>query len=369
MWTFVILLIYTISYVLLYFRFGKDHKLLVKRKREAMESSEATEALINASSINNIPALNINTHNDQLQMANRCGRGPVLVSDYFDDHDCRLTCANSNSHAITVDNEHDIYSESTKLKPGHYCKLGPRPECNPRTTVTMLTINSVVCRPRYPNMFGGASGNRIVACNNTKINDPLNVLWDYKFNQVVQTTDVQMTDENEVLDNGKFRFRCKFNGVDAQHNKYIKHPSERLHPIRNYCAQLLYAAHPNVKTIFERNTFRCQCGDPSETRVAHIDANDNTSLCSDKQIKYINEYDNLQTTRKTPYRCFNINSAITDVYKYPPCSEGRFTRKGSLMESVDLKYSNYYNVPIELPMFPDMTKSNVMITIPDYLIG
>lgn len=64
-------------------------------------------------------------------------------------------------------NANNVYSENKKLTNGIYCSLGPRPNSNPRTTTTMMTINSVVCRSKYPNLFGGTNVNHIAACKNS----------------------------------------------------------------------------------------------------------------------------------------------------------------------------------------------------------
>lgn len=169
---FLILLI--LSYILLYFRFVDDHELVSRRKAEYPSLNDNLRGLTNANGINNIPGITINTNNDQLQMANSCAKGPVRVSDHFDDYDCIETCSSSNAYANVVDEQNEIYVENKKLNHGTYCVLGRRPLCNPRTTIVMKTVNSVVCRSKFPNLFGGKTGNDIVACKNTKINDPLN---------------------------------------------------------------------------------------------------------------------------------------------------------------------------------------------------
>lgn len=172
----------------------------------------------------------------------------------------------SNAHAFIVDDAHDVYTENKKLSNGTYCSLGPRLECNPKTTVAMMTVNSVICRSKYSNLFGGPKGNHIVACKNTEINYPLNVLWDYKYNELVKASDIVIHDENELVGNN-YRFRCKSNGLDEMHNKYLEHPIERFYPVRNYCAHLIYSAHPDIKPKFYYDSFSCYCGNYFVTRV------------------------------------------------------------------------------------------------------
>ncbi|CAI6372849.1 unnamed protein product [Macrosiphum euphorbiae] len=88
----------------------------------------------------------------------------------------------------------------------------------------MMTVNSVICRAKFPKLFGGPTGNLVVACNDTRINNPLNVLWDYRYDKVVDPFTVTLNDSDELLADGNFRFRCNFGGRDNMHNKYIEHP-------------------------------------------------------------------------------------------------------------------------------------------------
>lgn len=355
-WLFVLIIILISTYILLYFKFDINHEEITLKKAQLLSQNDSLSTLLNASSINNIPNLNINTHNDKLQLANNCGKSPISVSQHFDDADCVKVCLSSSAHAMVVDDSNIVYADNKKLINGTYCTIGKKPNCNPRTTTTMLTINSVICRSKYPNLVGGPTGNHIIACNNSEITDPLNVLWDYKFNELVKTSDVILFDEDEKLNDGNYRFRCKFNGVDDMYNKYVQHPTERFHPIKNYCSHLIYSAHPSIKPIFDENKYECDCGNYSLTRVRNLDPNEKTTPCSDKQIKTV--IDGLKHTSTIPYRCFNINSPITDVTKYLPCSGDRFTRHGSLMQSIDFTYSTNEHTPIELPFYDQLPEKH-----------
>lgn len=188
-WLFLIIIILVSSYILLYFKFDIDHEQVTLKKVQLMSLNDNLRSLLNASCINNIPNLNINTHNDKLQLANDCA------------------------------------------------------------------------------------------------NDPLNKLWDYKYNELVKTSDILMYDENEKLSDGNYRFRCRYNGFDDMHNQYIEHPTERLHPIRNYCSKLIYDAHPSIKPIFSNTNYECDCGNYYVTRVSHLYPGDKSTPCSDKQFE------------------------------------------------------------------------------------
>lgn len=158
-----------------------------------------------------------------------------------------------------------------------------------------------------------------------------------------------MHDEDEKLSDGNYRFRCKFNGMDDMHNMYIEHPTERLHPIRNFCSHLLYNAHPSIKPIVTENKYEFDCGNYYVTRVDHLNPEDKSSPCSDEQFE--TKADGAKITRSMLYRCYNINSPISDVSKYMPCSGNRFNRFGSLMQSIDFTYTFDEHAPIKLPFY------------------
>nr|WOJ45342.1 pif-2 [Apis mellifera nudivirus] len=354
----------TVLYLFLHFTFnskailGDEEKLMQKLRSGPLQS------LLNGSGINNIPSLNIITTNAALARANKCASGPVLIGPTGTDHDCIITCANSSARAIHVQpGERYIYDNGV-LEEGTHCSIGPRPECDMKTSIAMMTINSVVCRSKFPNIVGGPLGTTIVACNNRQINDPQNYLWDYKTNTKFDPMTTTITDENELLSNGAYRFRCKFNGFDARGNRYQEHPHNRFHPISNYCASLIYRAHPNVRTVManQNGDFYCDCGDENETRVKLIYPNDRSSRCSnvsrtirnaERALKYIT----------VPYNCFTLFSTIEDVGRLPPCPNEQLTREGSRMSSVEVPYAESENDLIEHPRYANMSNAGSHIPI------
>lgn len=341
-------------YLLLYYSFDKDG--ITKRNDDMITklADGKLESLLNGSGINNIPNLNIISTNAAVSTANACGKGPVHIGSSGTDQDCIRTCANSSASVINVAEGETYIYESAILQSGANCIIGPRPECNMKTSFAMMTINSIICRSKFPDIVGGPLGTNVVACNNKQINDPQNYLWDYKYNKKFDPLTTDMLDPNEVLNDGSFRFQCKFNGYDIRQNKYMQHPLNRFHPFRNYCASEIYAAHPNVKTIFkDDNTFICDCGDYNETRVKHIDSNNLMSVCSN--ISYSDEQDIKDRRILTvPYKCFTLFSSIEDVGKYLPCPNDQFTREGSQFSYVKVPYSRDPNVVIEHPLYKDM---------------
>lgn len=352
-----ILIIYVI-YLLLYYKFDGDRIHSDTEKLAKKLQSHPIQALLNGSGINNIPNLNISTTNPQVAKANDCGNGPVFIGSHGSDHDCIRVCSNSSASVINV-NEGDtfIYNQST-LQPGAHCVIGDRPQCNMKMTYAMMTVNSIVCRSKFPEIVGGDVGTTVVACNNRAINDPQNYLWDYANNSRFSPLETQMTSANERLPDGSYRFRCKFQGVDSQNNNYIENPLNRFHPFENYCAGLIYSAHPDVKTKidWETQTFECDCGDFEKTRVRHIDPNDKSSQCSSKVLEITTDVKDREILHM-PYRCFTLFSTIDEVGRYLPCPNEQFTVQGSKIASVNIPFSRKIEALVEHPVYKDFDEN------------
>lgn len=318
------------------------------------------QSLLNGSGINNIPLLNIMSTNPAVSQANNCSKGPVYIgSQIATDMDCIQTCVNDSAKVTNVLDGETVAFNNTLLRPGAHCFIGPRPECNMKTSYALMTVNSVTCVSKFPRLFGGDLGTEIVACNNKNIYDPNNVLWDYKSNEAVNPWTTTIIDTDEQLNDGSFRFRCKFDGEDYRGNKYIPHPKDRFHPIINYCASLIYRAHPDVKTIFQTDdTFACDCGDEQETRVKHMYADNPSSQCASIQYKV----ESLVGDKKRvtlPYKCFTLFSTLAEVGSSPPCPEDLFTRQGNQVSSVSLEFTENERSLIEHPIYQDLTDDGV----------
>lgn len=360
-----ILLIYA-AYVFLYYTFDEHDLKRTNDKLKAKLRNDNIQSLLNGSGINNIPNLEIITNNRAISTAAACSKEPMLAPQADGDASCIRLCANSTAHHLNVkDNESYIYN-SKALEPGSYCTIAPRPLCNTVTTIAMMTINSVQCRPRNPELIGGLTGNSLIACNNNEISDPRNMLWDYKTNHIVNAANIpnQIRDVNERLESGQYRFRCIFHGHDERNNEYIEHPQNRFHPFRNYCASEIYSAHPDIKTVWnsETNTYTCDCGDYETTRVRNIDPNDPTSFCATKSFNVRTDVKNRKILTH-PYRCFTLFSNVSDVGRYTPCPSDQFTKQGSEYATVDIPFTHNLNALIEHPRYKDMDDSEAGVQI------
>jgi hypothetical protein len=240
---------------------------------------------------------------------------------------CANTCGGAG-RLVTIESDQDeYYVNGTKLGIGVWCTVRPLP-CNLKTGYVVASINSYVCRPKYPNMFGGPTATNILACNNDVYGATGSQLWDYKFNVAVEPSTVIMTNENELLPDGEYRFRCKF-GRDTNRNAYVANPLNRFHPMRNWCNKTVPSAHPDVqlKITSNPNTWICDCGDYQVTRVKNADPQNPQSTCS----ACILEYEGNLTEERIkglniiyPRPCFNVNSPYVQVLSDCPCNPQAF---------------------------------------------
>lgn len=365
-WLCIIVLCFVVLYMvylLLWYSFQANIKQSTEEWAKKLQNNKIN-ALLNGSGINNIPNLNIISTNAQVTTANDCQNGPVYIGEQGTRDDCIQTCVNSSANVLNV-REGDTYAyDSHILQKGAYCIIGPRPQCNMRTTIALMTINSIICRSKFPNIIGGDLGTEIVACNNRIISDPQNILWDYGKNEKFSPYTTTITDADEKLPDGSYRFACKYNGTDSASNNYIPNPLDRFHPMINYCAGLVRAADSSVQTVFDMNdqTFHCDCGDFEQTRVQNIDPNNKASQCSNLIVE-----DRVVTKSKreliVPYKCFNLFSPLSDVGRYLPCPNDLFTRDGAQMATVTIPFTLNPSEVIEHPKYADMNNANVSVTI------
>ncbi|KAI5630602.1 pif-2 [Venturia canescens] len=353
----LILLIYLLYYYSFEPKIAEDNKRMAEELRDTDLSS-----LLNGSSINNIPQLNLITTNAVVALANKCGKGPVFIgSKDATDSECIKTCLSSTAKVLNVRDDHTFYY-SVILKRGAHCIIGPRPECNMRMTRALMTINSVTCRSRFPSLVGGPLGTQVVACNNLVINDPKNVLWDYKYDTQFDPDLTILDHEDERLPDGSYRFRCKFRGKDARNNFYVQHPNNRFHPFKNYCTANAYGTLDEMGAIIsdDKRSFVCDCGNPERTRMYNMFPNDPKSQCSPHTLKAgpAEKKDpghemNTKQILSVPYKCFTTKSPIDDIANYMPCPRDKI-KGNTVLQKVELQFTEDKDSLIEHPFYNDM---------------
>lgn len=366
----VILSVAVILYAFAGFAFRRRELERENRETAAKLKEGPLQNLLNGSGINNIPRLNIVRASHTVTAANNCGKGPVYLGERGNNEDCVRLCANSSASAITVRPGETYVNDSSVLRTGVHCVLGQPPQCNMRTSYAMMTVNSITCRSKFPRLVGGPFGTTVVACNDRSNNDQRNVLWDRRYQRPFDPLTTIITDENEVLSDGKPRFVCRFGGYDDRGNSYIEHPLDMYHPIRNLCARSLYRAHPSITTKFDtvNGKVTCDCGDPTVTRVRNLVPDDPSSECS--QVQRTVTVDTKDRKILTyPYRCFTLFSTLDDVGRYLPCPSDQFTRQGSQMTSVTIPFTTNMNALIEHPLYKEFSDTTRVEPRPGTLIS
>lgn len=335
--TFIVVLIMTILliaatvYTMAIFNYDFTSTLDYINKMNLMLQNKNLANLLNANSIGNLPVINIQTNNSEIQRMNDCANGPVFMGAVSDEFVCKRICGGAGK-LLNVAYGDEVFFNGQKLSEGAWCTVN-RPNCNLNTTFARATVNNVSCQTKYPFIFGGETGNRLIACNNIQHFSVNNILWDNLNNERV-TSMTKLTHEDEKLPDGSYRFTCKF-GDDENKNKFIENPSNRFHPVVNYCTKDIYDASPNIKLTPEGN---CDCGNYQDTRVQNKIMNDPTSTCTACYDRY-NETTNRLTIGTN---CVTVNSKYTQLQRDTVCKPSKFINIGNLCELIelDVKYDD-----------------------------
>lgn len=311
-----IMLLVAVFYVMLYLNYDFSAYFEYLRTTNLQLQNKNLADLINGNGIGNLPSVDIITNDPSINQMQKCAEGPIFMGQSTSDLSCKRLCGNSGS-VLQISPGEIVYSNGQLLKPGAWCTV-LRPNCNLNTTYAVATVNSVACRPKYPRMFGGELGDRIVACNNSNHHSSNSVLMDNLLNQRVNRY-TKMTNEDELLPDGSFRFTCRF-GDDTRLNAFMPHPIDRLHPAINPCTRTMYAAS---RSIQRKPTGECDCGNLNDTRVANRDPNDPFSECTSCYMRRIGN----ETTISTD--CYTLSSIYSDASSRVVCQPSRFNDTGA----------------------------------------
>lgn len=294
--------------------------------------SDALNSLINGSGVHNLPSIKIETNNNELKVIQSCESGPLFLGPTGTVSDCVSKCASTNVSLLQVESGEEIFVENVMLGVGSWCILGPPPECNLKTTYVEKTLNGIACKSRYPQLYGGVTGELVIGCNDKRYYNPKNRLYDELNKEFVNPRTIYMDHEEETLPDGSLRFTCKYDGVDSMGNKYVPHVSNRFHPTRNYCAKEIFAAHPDVKFT---TTGDCDCGTFTETRVKNKIVDDPKTVCTSNYMEKGAE------TLNVGIDCFTVNSPVVDLNTPTarPCTADKFVSVGSLSQSIKIPYT------------------------------
>ena len=301
-----------------------------------LKSSVMNEKLMNlknANTLYNLPNITLQTNNADIENLINCKNALKYLGPYDANANlsnyrnvCKNTCGGSGQLLI-VENENDYVYNNKFVDPGVYCTVEPTP-CNLNTGYAIATVNSIKCQSKYPRMFGGPNASTIIACNDEKYPSTGSVLWDYANGEEVDPATINMTHEDEILPDGSFRFRCKYNESENK-NPYIPHPLDRFHPITDKCNNTIYAADYSVHAVVDELGWVCDCGDFNTTRVKHLDESNPQSICTN----CYRETDG--TNYKMPYICFKEDSSYDLPKNYQPCIE--YLSKGNFCSQLTIE--------------------------------
>lgn len=159
------------------------------RKLNASILNDSLLALQNANTIGNLPDVVLNTTNDNLNNMANCKDKLKHMGSYTEDKEtlknysnlCKTSCGGAGELLLIKNNEDYVFNNEF-VNPGVYCTVQPHP-CNMNTGYVIASINSVVCRSKYPRLFGGPSASTTVACNDEHYPSTGSVLWDASNNR------------------------------------------------------------------------------------------------------------------------------------------------------------------------------------------
>lgn len=323
---FSVVLCFVVIYLLLLDykgTFGFFHKYYDKTLKE-MENYNIRN-LLNSDNISNLPQVDIITDNKEIQQHTNCKLHPLYMGN-VETSSIQLECKNlcgSNAQITKINDGDEFYFNNTMLHSGYWC-MYEQVHCNSNTAYFVSSLDGYICKSKYPNIFGGENNNEIIACKNEQITNNNSYLWDYLNDEAVNPLNIRISNEDELIPfTNEYRFRCKYT-TDESKNQYLPHPLNRFHPIKNVCTTEVINAHPDVKLVYDNNSWYCDCGDFITTRVQHKIPGDIQSTCTAciNQSKDLGNNKHKDTYR---YECYTQHSPYYKMSSnIPPCSLEQF---------------------------------------------
>ncbi|XP_044592059.1 uncharacterized protein LOC123270181 [Cotesia glomerata] len=370
----MILVVFTVAVILVVIAYSltislnsKDYYGYISKYNYKLSNRRLAE-LLNGNIMSNIPNIFINSKDPTVCSTSsaifliKLPDNMSLTDDYelhnestdaTYDAECDKICPGLSLYSLIIRDrkKQEIFVGNKQLYEGIWC-VSKRPRCNLHTTYAVMTMNNdIVCRSRFPNFFGGPEGNKIIACNNSHIYHPDNILMDNKNNCRVNPRDINMTHEDELVistDPSSFRFVCEFGGIDSLGNKYVQHPLNRLHPMRNPC--IMEIPNADEKNEFDATSGECNCSSRSYDVGNRDPSNKQTPCTSCRTI-----WNNNVLTIKEP--CFPKESVFIEARRKLPCFTGRFeSMTAPCIPLFDVKMKQYIKNKSPSPL----TKSIVM---------
>jgi len=321
--TLFLLLIIILIYVILQTAFSVDctsYDDYIKRLH-IDDLNDPIKHLKDVRGIVNLPNININSSSIQENESAKCADEALFLGEVDEksikqyEDECVNKCTTSSSILVINEGE-EYYFHDKLLQTGVWC-VPHTFECNLPTGYVVYGLQGPVCKSKFPRCFGGALATKVIACKDESYTFTNSILWDNLHNVRVDPMTIEMTDEDEKLPGGEYRFTCQYSN-DEIGNKLQDHPLDRLHPTKNRCVKNVPSAHPSAGMKVDEIGWYCDCGKFEDTRLLNEDPHRMKSTCT-PYPKTITEVNYSTFDVKTPYKCWNIMSPITDLVKSNPC--------------------------------------------------
>ncbi|AQQ80310.1 PIF-2 [Betabaculovirus altermyunipunctae] len=198
-------------------------------------------------------------------------------------YDCAALCDDSRAAYFFVGPYDTLVVDGVELREGGYCTTNSVPRnCNRETSILVHSINHWTCIAEDPRFFAGHTG-LVQTAGRQHYNRTypgfyvLNVLWDTVLDrQVDPTINNFRRTWDDLKEDGTRRFQVRCNAPDEKGNLMFNNPLNPIECLPNVCTNVNFAQR-TIMPNFE--TGECDCGDYNETRVAHLDSNDKSSVC------------------------------------------------------------------------------------------
>lgn len=288
--------------------------------------------LVNADTINNLPNIDITTTNNEVNQAIRCRDTAIFLgtlpsTDYH--MKCKTTCGGSGTVVHIKSSSEEYYYRGSKLDPGYWCVVN-NVRCNTNTSYYVASVNSWICRSKYPDMFGGPGGDDIVACmgpDQMTSNGVLARLWDYSTDTPVHPRDTVLTNQDEMISSGRYRFGCKI-----LVNNYIQHPLNRFRIVQNPCTIHLttklnkvnekskFVKYSLQNTGTDRYDWGCDC-DTANSGLFNQQSGNKRTTCTE----CVTTYNKLTKALEFTYECLTGFSPFYKLDNIPLCNQDDFS--------------------------------------------
>lgn len=156
--------------------------------------------------------------------------------------ECADKCKSGDYEYIYIKPNQRVIINKKELS-GSYCIKKTFAKCNLNVSMAIVGDDSFKCVSQFPTILGGESGNLIVACDG-KIDD---LLLKTTYDTVVPTN-LTLSDFDEKLDDGRYRFKC--------HDSKLSLPATiatRLEVNKDICSQV------DPRGTFDVARNKCAC--------------------------------------------------------------------------------------------------------------